>query len=134
MEVTRSFAKEVRNLTSAQRNHLLRHIDGARIGVSAGSEFIVTSAALIRMNLVTAMPHNQPRPRYTIMTEAGRHAIAILLADAADSLVRAGVLDAGPPEETPMDVLRRLKAAKQRAGGLKLLDSGLPGQHFPVDF
>jgi hypothetical protein len=131
MEVTASFAKEVRDLSSAKRAHLIRHIDGERVGVLTGAEFIQTTGALIRLNLVMAMPHNQARPRYTIATEAGRHAIAILLADAADALVRAGVLDAGPPEETPMDVLRRLKAAKQRANQLKLLEAGLPGVPTP---
>lgn len=129
MPVT-SFESKVRALTSAQRSHLLRHLDGALIGITVGADYQQTVAALVRLRLVLPVPHNAVRPRHTITSEPGRRAIAILLADAADALVRAGLLEA-ETAESPMDVLQRLKAAKQEANRLKLLESGLPGIPMP---
>ena len=53
------------------------------------------------------------KPRALILTELGRQAVSLLLAEYADALVRAGCLDAEPL--TPLMILQRLKAARKPA-------------------
>jgi hypothetical protein len=98
----------IRRLTAHQRDLLIDHIDGP-VDVSVHNVHTVQCRnALIAYGLLRGTPTNVPtaRPRHTALTERGRMAVAIVLGDYADGLIRAGLLE----QENPLEVLQRLKA------------------------
>jgi hypothetical protein len=97
----------IRRLKPAQRELLVDHIDGAV--ELAVSYMVQTRASLLKAGLLRGHPVGTARPRQTVLTEAGRHAVGVILGDAADSLVRAGLLE----QDNPLAVLRRLQSDRQ---------------------
>jgi hypothetical protein len=96
----------IRRLTAHQRDLLIDHIDGP-VDVSVHNVHTVQCRnALIGYGLLRGTPTDAPRPRHTALTERGRMAVAIVLGDYADGLIRAGLLE----QENPLEVLQRLKA------------------------
>lgn len=111
----------VRILSQRQREFLLLHIDGpAQVTISAHT----TRSALVAKKLLR---HDRPiHPRQTFLTPDGRFAIAVILADAADVLVAAGVLDA----ELSANLATKIAA---RNGAQRLFDgSSAPEQILPT--
>jgi hypothetical protein len=102
-------------LTFAQRSLLMRHIDGALVPIIAG-EHAKSRAVLTALKLIEPATRHS-RPTHSIATCSGRHAIAVLLAAAAEELARAGYLD-GEPGEPILETLRRWKAARVAETGL----------------
>jgi hypothetical protein len=100
----------VHNLSTAQRDLLIRHIDRA-VDVVICDQPRSREALLKTGLLKPELPGPQPKPRRTVLTEKGRRAVAMILAEYAEALVAAGYLEAYQ-EETPMQVLQRLKAAQ----------------------
>jgi hypothetical protein len=101
---------EIRRLTKSQRDFLIDHIDGEVAVVLANNHCISTvRTSLLKAGLLKGSPPNSQRPRATLLTERGRMAVGLVLADYADALVRAGVLD---QQLTPLAVLRSLKALR----------------------
>ncbi len=104
----------VRNLTIAQREALIKHVEAAQPRVFNHSDtekrtFQATVSRLIGLQLV--MGDNPIRPRFTTLTMAGREAVAMVLGEYADALVAAGCLEmvGGKPALRPIEVLARLK-------------------------
>jgi hypothetical protein len=96
----------VRMLSENQRSLLIDHIDG-RFEMGAANRHQRTArSALLKAKLIYGHPLGSPKPRQTVLTEAGRAAVGLILGDCADLLVRAGLLQ----QENPLQVLRRLKA------------------------
>jgi len=87
---------EFGRLTVTMRDILIEHVDGAspiRVrGLS--TNYRRAQRALIRRKFLIVHPpsHLVIRPIETRITEAGRQALAALLADYADALVRAQVI------------------------------------------
>lgn len=79
----------VRILSKRQREFLRLHIDNpAPVTISSHQ----TRTALVAKHLLR---YDRPlRPRHTFLTTDGRFALAVILSDAAEALVAAGVLDA----------------------------------------
>ena len=96
----------IRKLSSPQRNLLIDHIDGEVDVTVHGAHLVQCRNALIAYGLLRGSPIGASRPRATILTDRGRMAVAIILGDCADMLVRAGL-----DQEAPLQVLQRLKAA-----------------------
>ena len=100
-------AGEIYKLTSLQRELLIEHIDGP-IDVSVRkAHMIPVRNSLIGNGMLrgdSSGPH-MPRPRTTILTDYGRHAVAAILSMYAEALVKAGMLEA-----RPIDVLAQLKS------------------------
>lgn len=90
-------------LSSAQRDMLIAHIDGD-VGIIRSFQAVARKALLARGLLRTPSCHTA-RPAFTRLTDAGRQAVAVILGDYADALVRAGML-----EQSPLSVLQRLKS------------------------
>ncbi|MHB8271994.1 hypothetical protein [Bradyrhizobium sp.] len=111
---------EVRALSEPKRRILIEHIDGP-VPLSRENIFrIHTVNALLAAGLLknALQDYSSPvgRPRALVLTESGRHAVSLLLADYADALVRAGCLDAEPLTPlTPLMILQRLKAIRKPA-------------------
>lgn len=95
----------VRKLSANQRQMLLEHIDGS-VGMVI-EHLHLTRHALMNMGLLRTT--QQSRPHYTSLTEKGRMAVAMILADCADMLVQAGLLE----QESPLSVLQILLEMKQ---------------------
>lgn len=100
--------RAVRCLSISQREMLIAHIDvPVDIDVSEYANFPVRRS-LFKMKLLQPHPIGAIRPRQTALTTAGRHAVAVILADYADALVRAGLLE----QEQPMRALQALQGMK----------------------
>lgn len=107
----------IRNLSTPQRAFLLSHIDTSveiNVGDHAAGH---TRNSLLRIELLRVEPRDAIRPRYTVLTPSGRHAVGVILGDCADALAAAGLLalDQATEDERPIDALRRLKAAAIQA-------------------
>src|ERR1700682_2200011 len=106
----------IRVLSRVQREMLVDHIDHpVEIVIH---EHFAARRALMAIGLLRGHPTGATRPRLTMLTEAGRHAVGIILGDYADALGRAGLLD----QERPLDVLQELRAS----GGAALRGGGKP--------
>lgn len=98
--------QSVRRLSGWQRKFLMRHIDGP---VQVDVHDTQTRIALTRKKLLR---NDRPvRPRATSLTTDGRQTVAIILAEAADALVAAGMLDA----EIGARVVAAIAAAREPA-------------------
>jgi hypothetical protein len=100
---------KILRMTFAQRSLLMLHIDGALVPIIAG-EHVKSRAVLTAYHLIEPATRHS-RPTHSIATCAGRHAIAVLLAAAAEELARAGYLELAPNEPV-LETLRRWKAAR----------------------
>lgn len=98
----------IRKLSSYQRGLLIDHIDG-QVAVRLVDNLVMARKALIDAGLLIGIPANTARPRYTSLTERGRMAVAMILGDYADALVRSGLLE----QENPLNVLRQLQATRK---------------------
>lgn len=107
------FASIVRRLSGAQRELLIEHIDQ---GCPVLPQQVITRNALLALELIRSTRPLDRHPRRTVLTERGRMVLAMLLGQYADALVKAGYslmpsgFLEGQPDETPMQVLERLKA------------------------
>lgn len=97
--------QSVRSLSVKQRRFLMQHIDGPlQVTVSSHQ----TRAALIAKKLIR---YDRPlHPRHTYLTPDGRSAVSCILADAAEALVSAGLIEA----EIAARVAARIKAHAAR--------------------
>ena len=84
-----------RSMPKAQRDLLIRHINGPR-PLAIGPEIYTRNALVLRNLLRFDNPQNL-RPRATLLTDLGRETVCIILGDYADALVRAGVLESVRP-------------------------------------
>lgn len=78
-------------LPRVAKDLLLAHIDGPRfinVPIVAGT-LEVSRTALLNRKLIRCDSLNA-RPTSTVITEDGRHVLAIILADYAEALIRAG--------------------------------------------
>jgi hypothetical protein len=101
--ITKAF---VRRLSVVQRAVLIEHVAGAKPVVVSKTGLegdYATVRKLIDLQLVRGDHSN--RPRFTMLTDAGREVAAILLAEYADALVAAGCLE---PSLRPLDLARML--------------------------
>lgn len=98
----------IRKLSSYQRTLLIDHIDG-QVGVRLVDNLVMARKALIEAGLLIGVPAGTMRPRYTSLTERGRMAVAMILGDYADALVRSGLLE----QDNPLQALRQLQASRQ---------------------
>lgn len=98
----------IRKLTANQRDILIAHIDG-EVGVSLVDGLVMVRKALMDAGMIRGTPQGSTRPRYTVLTDKGRMAVAMILGDYADALIRAGLL----AQENPLHVLRQLQASRQ---------------------
>ena len=80
----------VNELRTNMRDILIEHMDGKQVVIRhlGGGGYWQTMNGLIARGLIRY--DRTPHPRYTVITEAGRHALAKALADWADALSRAG--------------------------------------------
>ena len=83
----------VRKLSSNQRQMLIEHIDGS-VGIVI-EHLHLTRYALVNLGLLRTT--QESRPHSTSLTEKGRMAVTMILADCADMLVQAGILEQGDP-------------------------------------
>ena len=96
--------KTLRNLSIAQRNMLVDHINGP-VGISLTNPRTIQGRnALIAQGLLQRSPE-PARPHSTVLTELGRMALAAVLDEYAEVLIRAGYLEPQPISEA----LRHLK-------------------------
>ncbi len=99
---------ELRNLTTLQRNMLINHLDGE---VSVTHHDVVVRNSLVKIGLLRGATSHTTRPRATVLTDRGRMALAMVLGECADALIRAGIME----QESPLQVLLRLKASRSPA-------------------
>lgn len=97
----------IRKFTSAQRDMLIDHIDGA-VEVFA-THLVQARLSLLRHKLLRPHPAGAIRPRQTTLTEEGRRAVGLILGDCADVLVRAGIME----QSSPMQALLALTTARE---------------------
>lgn len=102
-------------MSKHKRDLLVSHVDGsAEIPVALWGDdrgALRTSTALIAAGLLSPVPA-MPRPRFTRITEDGRMVLALILAEYAEALVRAGAeVAVGAPTAWP-----RLRAKEPYAG------------------
>lgn len=83
----------VRKLSANQRQMLIEHIDGS-VGIVI-EHLHLTRYALVNLGLLRTT--QESRPHSTSLTEKGRMTVAMILADCADMLVQAGILEQGDP-------------------------------------
>lgn len=105
------------NLSASQRALLIAHIDGPVELSVADRHLMRTRLTLTRAGLLLGHPHNSPRPRKTALSDAGKQAVCAVLGEAADALVRAGLLQQGDP----LAALRRLHAMRRDGGRAELV-------------
>lgn len=121
------FHEEVaRKLTAEARNLLVDHVDGSRfveVPVVIG-ERTRTRQTLLNLRLLKygwlgedgkGKATYNPRPTATYMTDDGRHVLAIVLAEYADALIRAGYGIVQEAETAIAEEARRVAAAKASA-------------------
>ena len=95
-------AYEISKLTALQRDMLVNHIDGTVDVTLNDHNLVQVRGSLLHNGMIKgATPF---RPRATVLTERGRYALAAVLANYAEALVKAGMLDV-----RPIDVLKQLK-------------------------
>jgi len=111
-------ARDISELTKAQRNVLLEHIDGPipleRNGLDRKNSFrIHTINYLLGKGLLRNGTHDAftQRPRALCLTEAGREVVAAILAGYAEALIAAGCLE--PGFLSPLKILERLKTERK---------------------
>lgn len=100
----------VHRLTGAQRLLLIQHIDVAVPVDVTDQPRNMTRKSLMALGLLRGEPANVPKSRETVLTQAGRHAVGVLLGHYADALVAAGFLE-------PVDsgeVREKLRVLKKR--------------------
>jgi hypothetical protein len=99
-------AFEVNQLTGKQRQMLIDHIDGPLDITTRDAHLIPVRNSLIASGMLRpdTPAHIGLRPRTTILTERGRFALAAILANYAEALVRAGMMEA-----RPIDILAQIK-------------------------
>ena len=95
----------LQRLTASQRQMLVDHIDG-QVGIILDKSN-VTRISLVNLKLLKYSPQNQPKPRFTALTENGRMALCMILADCADTLVQCGILETDP--HAALLALRKMK-------------------------
>lgn len=101
----------IRKLSRTQRNFLLRHIDGPYEMDDRDRQIVIARNVMLGAKLVYGFPLGSLKPRKTMLTDAGRQAVCAILGEAADALVRAGLLE----QENPIDALRRLQSLSRSA-------------------
>lgn len=102
----------IRRLSIAQREELVRHVGGAQqfiIAARATDGRIATTRSLIEFKLLRG--DDRHRPRFTYLTNLGREAAAIILAEYADALVEAGALT---EKLRPIDLVGLIKAESEQ--------------------
>lgn len=107
----------MRALSDIQRNLLIEHIDGPVAVTRLVPARDRTIRSLLTLRLLRPHPSAGPlsrHPRFTALTEAGRHSVAALLADYAEALVRAGCLEM-ESGLSPIEILQTMKASPARA-------------------
>ncbi len=110
----------IRRLSTAQREALLAHIDVRVAVVSSDRRIVHTRRSLMSMGLLRGCPTGSIRPVETALTEEGRRAACLILADYADALMRTGFFDMAN-DASPAAVVERL-----RAGGAGRLSPAKP--------
>jgi hypothetical protein len=96
--------------TIRQRNMLVDHIDGPVDMTLTDPRVIQGRNTLIDQGLLQTSPPQAARPRITILTELGRMALAAILAEYADALVRAGFME----PQTASEGLKRLQSNNEQ--------------------
>jgi hypothetical protein len=96
----------VRRLSLAKRDLLIEHIDTAVLVHHKHASRTIVAKSLMRDGLIRADMAGA-RPSATVLTPAGREAVAMILADYADAMVRAGLM-----EERPLQILQALRALR----------------------
>jgi len=81
---------------------LINHIDGTVDVTLNDHHLVMVRKSLLDNGMIRGA--TQFRPRATVLTERGRYALASVLADYAEALVRAGMLEA-----RPIDILAQIK-------------------------
>jgi hypothetical protein len=123
--------RSILQMSRPQRDMILLHVAADQPVRAADSK--VCRNALIRRGMLLLLPPGSPRPQYTTLSSLGRYAAAVLLAEYAEVLVRAGVLESDGQGESPMEVLRRLKAAKKASEPPILADLPPGTPHISLD-
>lgn len=118
----------IRKLSISQRNLLISHIDGPVDVTVVDFHQTQPRRALMDLGMLRGSPAGTIRPRATALTERGRMAVAMVLGEYADALIRAGILK----QQHPLEVLRRLKESRSGehpspAEGQRSSDVPLPG-------
>ena len=86
----------IKNMPKLQRDYLVDHACGPRpIVVSENS---ASREALMDRRLIRTPAHTE-RPAYTELTDLGREVLCTILADYADALVKAELLQSAPTIE-----------------------------------
>lgn len=91
-------------LSIAQRDLVIAHIDGpqaAAVKEGLTRRFLMERGILISCDRDGVRRNRTQNVHYTMITEDGREAMAQILADYAEALVRAGCLDAVPVSLIP---------------------------------
>lgn len=132
----------VRRISIAQRAVLVEHIDGA-VALDRRDRFHTqTVGTLMTMKLLRDERSGgvdyvcAVRPRMTMLTIRGREALAKILAEYAEALVKAGCLDGDSPALRPIDMIPLLKQqarAKLAPDAPESPDSAAEGASFPLE-
>jgi hypothetical protein len=132
----------VRRISIAQRAVLVEHIDGA-VPLDRRDRFHTqTVTTLMTMKLLRDEKSGGVdyvcaiRPRATMLTIRGREALAKILAEYAEALVKAGCLGGDSPALRPIDMIPLLKQqarAKPAPDAPESPDSAPDGASFPLE-
>jgi len=96
----------IRNLRHSQTEVLIAHVD-REVPINRLAPWELPARySLIKMGLLRSIPTGAKRPRATTLSEAGREAVCFILAQYADALMQAGLL-----EDDRVQALRDLLAA-----------------------
>jgi hypothetical protein len=117
----------VRKLSAPQHDLLLAHIDGPVDVVAADSHMTQVRRSLLNLGLLRPHPHGAIRPKHTVLSSAGRHAVGTILAGYADALVNAGLME----QENPIGALQALRDLKM-AGFPTRRPARVPGSAIPA--
>lgn len=99
----------IRKISRTQRDFLLKHVDGPHEMDERDRQVVKAKNAMLRAGLVQGVPRGDPRPRTTELSDAGRQAVCAILGEAADALLRAGLLE----HSDPVAALRRLRTFRR---------------------
>ena len=102
-------AAAINRLTKSQRDLLIMHIDGPFELSPETRHLIPARVALLARRMILGIPHGTIRPRHTALSDAGKQAICAILGEAADHLVRAGLL----AQDDPLYVIERLTSFRR---------------------
>lgn len=75
---------------------LLAHVDGPQPISMRDSARFNRVRGLVNHRFLITFPHASRRPTHTALSEAGRHAVAKILASAAEVLIQSGCLEPFP--------------------------------------